>query len=106
MIDDIEKKPASQDRARNAREYLLQEIASGLGSGTRGEALVEASYLSGQKTNDFAGELMQLLTHSAAVDSERWALIATSLVSVLGVPRPTIADFRNSKYGADLEGWK
>jgi hypothetical protein len=106
VIPAIEKKPASLDRARDAREYLLQEIASGLGSGTRGEALVEASYLSRQKTNDFAEELMQLLTHSAAVDSERWALIATSLISVRGVPRPTIADFRDSKYGADLESWK
>jgi hypothetical protein len=106
VIPAIEKKPASLDRARDAREYLLQEIASGLGSGTRGEALAEASYLSRQKTNDFAEELMQLLTHSAAVDSERWALIATSLISVRGVPRPTIADFRDSKYGADLESWK
>ena len=106
VIPAIEKKRASLDRARDGREYLLQEIASGLGSGTRDEVLMEASYLSQQKTNDFAAELMQLLTHSTGVDSERWTLIATSLVSVLGVPRPRIADFSDSKYGTNLESWK
>ena len=49
---------------------------------------------------------MQLLTHSTGVDGERWTLIATSLVSVLGVPRPRIADFSDSKYGTNLESWK
>jgi hypothetical protein len=33
---------------------------------------------------------------------ERWALISASVVSSLGVPRPTIADFRASKYGTNL----
>ena len=39
VIPAIEKKRASLDRARDGREYLLQEIASGLGSGTRDEVL-------------------------------------------------------------------
>jgi len=106
VIPAIEKKPASLDNARNGREYLLHEIASALGSGSREEVLKEASYLSGQKTNEFANDLMQLLTPTVNGDTERWALISTSLVSSLGVPRPTIRDFNASEYGTNLGGWK
>jgi hypothetical protein len=49
---------------------------------------------------------MRLLTTAAHGNTERWALISASLVSSLGIPRPTIADFSASKYGTNPASWR
>lgn len=106
VIPAIEKNPAFLNHARNGREYLLREVASALSGGTREEVLKEASYLSGQTTNEFATDLMQLLTSALNGDTARWALISASLVSSLGIPRPTIEDYNTSKYGTNPASWR
>jgi hypothetical protein len=63
----------------------------------------EVSYVSGQKT--IASELMQLLEPKLWADEDRCALIAASLLSSLGVPRPTVAELRSGKNTvADFSG--
>jgi hypothetical protein len=91
---------------KNNREYLLMEVAAALGVGTRDEMLREASYLTYQSTNGYASEIMKLLALVMNGDTDRWALVTSSLVSPLGIPRPTIADFINGKYGSNGTSWQ
>src|SRR2546428_4031904 len=95
VIPAILRKPAFAHRPRNGREFSLQEIASTLISGTRTEVFAEALYVGGQKA--IASELMHLLEAKLGPDGDRWALIAASLLSSFGVPRPTVAEFRSGK---------
>ena len=95
VIPAILRKPAFAPRPRNGREFFLQEIASTLISGTRTEVFAEALYVGGQKA--IASEVMYLLEAKLGPDGDRWALIAASLLSSFGVPRPTVAEFRSGK---------
>jgi hypothetical protein len=78
----------------NGQDFVLGEIASTLSRGTRRQVLTESSYLSMQTTQRFSTQLMQLLQSYPGNDDDRWALVAASLLSSLGVPRPTVAEFR------------
>jgi hypothetical protein len=89
----IVRSPPFSGEAASRMNYLLREVASPLSSGTRAEAIREASYLARIDSSGFATELMRLLESSVGRDPDRWALIAASLVGSLGVPRPTIAEF-------------
>ena len=84
----------------------MNEVASALSAGTREELLRETSYLTSQKTNGYASEMMKLLGSQIKEDTDRWALVAAALVSPLGIPRPTIADFIRGEYGADGTSWR
>ena len=95
VIPAIPRKPPFSQSPRNGREFLLYEIASVLISGTRTEVFAEVSYVSGQKT--IASELTQLLEPKLGADEDRWALIAASLLSSMGVPRATITELRSGK---------
>jgi hypothetical protein len=101
VIPAIRREPPFVPRATNGREFLLQEIASVLISGTRAEVLTAVVYAGGQKT--IAPGLMRLLAPNAGVNEDRWALIAASLLGSFGVPRPSVAAFRSGKEttGAD-----
>jgi len=79
---------------RNGQDFVLGEIASTLSRGTRRQVLTESSYLSMQTTQRFSTQLMQLLQSYPGNDDDRWALVAASLLSSVGVPRPTVAEFR------------
>ena len=103
VIPAIPRKPPFSHSPRNGREFLLHEIASVLISGTRTEVFAEVSYVSGQKT--IASELMELLEPKLGAGEDRWALIGASLLSSLGVPRPTVAELRFGKNTvADFSG--
>lgn len=104
VIPAMRRAPPFAGQPRNGREFLLNEIASVLITGTRAEVHAEVSYVSRQKT--IASEVMHLLESKLAADADRWALIAGSLLSSLGVPRPTVADLRNGKgaLGQDFSG--
>jgi hypothetical protein len=91
---------------KSGREYLLQEIASALASGTREEVMAVSGYFTHQKTNGFASDLMALVTEKVNGDTDRLALITASMVSSLGTPRPSIREFRASKYASDGGHWK
>jgi hypothetical protein len=97
VIPAILRKPAFAHHPRNGREFLLQEIASTLISGTRSEVFAETSY-GAEKA--IASDLMYSLKAKLGPDDDRWALIAASLLSSAGVPRPTIAEFRAGKDAA------
>jgi hypothetical protein len=79
---------------RNGQDFVLGEIASTLSRGTRRQVLTESTYLSMQTTQHFSTQLMQLLQSYPGNDDDRWALVAASLLSSVGVPRPTVAEFR------------
>jgi hypothetical protein len=79
---------------RNGLDFVLGEIASTLSRGTRRQVLTESYYLSMQTTQRFSTQLMQLLESYPGNDDDRWALVAASLLSSVGVPRPTVAEFR------------
>lgn len=106
VIPAIEGESSFPNRPRSGREYLLNEVASALSAGTREELLRETSYLTSQKTNGYASEMMKLLGSQIKEDTDRWALVAAALVSPLGIPRPTIADFIRGEYGADGTSWR
>jgi hypothetical protein len=95
VIPAIRREPPFAARPRNSREFLLHEIASALISGTRADVLTEVLYAGGQKI--IAPELMSLLEPMAGVDEDRWALIAASFLSSLGLPRPTVGALRSGK---------
>lgn len=105
VIPAIERQFSFQVQPQNKREYLLQEVATALSTGTREETLQEASYLTWQTTNGYAAEMMKLLDATMNGDTERWALITASLVSAPGIPKPTIADFINGRYEANDTSW-
>ena len=98
VIPAIFRNPPFAHPATTALDYILREVASPLSSGTRTEVFAEAWYLATQDTAAYAPELTRLLELDIGTDQNRWAQIAASLVSSLGVPRPTIADFYSSKH--------
>jgi len=93
VIPAIEQQVRFPVQPQDKRGYLLQEVAAALSAGTREETLREASYLTRQTTNGYAEKMMQLLVSAINGDTDRWAFVTASLVSPLGIPRPTIADF-------------
>jgi hypothetical protein len=105
VIPAVEADPPFSVQPKNEREYLLHEVATALSIGTREETLREPSYLMHQNTTGYAPEMMKLLDSAMNGDVERWALVAASLVSALGIPRPTIADFLAGRYEALGTSW-
>ena len=105
VIPAVEAEPPFPVRPKNKREYLLHEVATTLSIGTREETLREASYLMHQTTSGYAPEMMKLLDSAMNGDPERWALVAASLVSAQGIPRPTIADFLAGRYETLGTSW-
>jgi hypothetical protein len=95
VIPAISQAPISTQPPASGQDFLLKEIASTLSHGTPGEMLTEASYLRMQTTQLFSLQLMQLLQSNIGNDKDRWTLVAASLVSSIGIPRPTIAQFRS-----------
>jgi len=95
VVPAISGKPPLRHAPRNAREFILYEIASVLIGGRRAEVFAEASYVSRQKT--IVSELMQLLEPKLGADEDRWAVVAASFLSCLGMPRPTVAELRSGK---------
>jgi hypothetical protein len=106
VIPAIEQQIRLPVQAQDKREYLLREVAAALSAGTREEALREGSYLTLQTTAGYAVEMMQLLVSAINGDTDRWAFVSASLVSPLGIPRPSIADFVSGTYGADATRWR
>jgi hypothetical protein len=100
VVPAISSEPPFPGSPANKRDYLLREIASVLAAGTRSEALAEASYTSAQK--EIAPDLMHLLGSQLPADDDHWALIAASLLSSMGVPRPTVAEFLARQDGSSL----
>jgi hypothetical protein len=76
---------------KDGRAFLLHEIASALIGGTRREVFAEASYVSEQ--NAITPELMSLLHSKLGARDDRWYQIAAAILSSLGIPRPSVADF-------------
>ena len=105
VIPAVEAEPPFPAQPKNKREYLVYEVASALSIGTREETVREASYLTHQTTNGYAREMMKLLDSAMNGNEERRALVTASLVSALGVPRPTIADFLAGRYEALGTRW-
>ena len=105
VIPAIEQQVRFPVQPQDKRGYLLQEVAAALSAGTREETLREASYLTHQTTNGYAVKMMQLLVSAMNGDTDRWAFVTASLVSPLGIPRPTIADFVSGTYGANAASW-
>jgi len=105
VIPAVEHQVSFPVQPKNNREYLLQEVALALSMGTREEILREASYLTHQKTNGYAAETMKLLDSTMNGDTELWALVTASIVSALGITRPTIAAFMSGRYEALGTSW-
>ncbi len=105
VIPAILRKATLANVPTSGRDYVLQEIASALGSGIRAEVFAEAQYLSRQRTAGYAPELMRLLEPRIGADENRLSLIAASLISSLGVPRPTVADFQSGMNASGANGW-
>jgi hypothetical protein len=95
VIPAISQVPGSAQPATSGEDFVLKEIASALSHGTPGDVLAEASYLHMQTTQLFSPQLMQLLQSNIGNDKDRWAQVAASLVSSIGIPRPTVAQFRS-----------
>ncbi|PYT27694.1 MAG: hypothetical protein DMG57_17475 [Acidobacteria bacterium] len=79
-------------------EFLFRELAGSLAYGLPDEAFRTASYLASQYAPILKSELMPLLETAVASHEGRWIEIATSLLSSLGIPRPSVADFRSGKW--------
>lgn len=80
----------------DGRVFLLREIASTLSGGKRENLFAEASYVSEQ--NAITPELMSLLHSKLDVRDDRWSQIAAAILSSLGIPRPSVADFRANDF--------
>jgi hypothetical protein len=106
VIPAIEQHVRFPDQVQDKRDYLLREVAAALSAGTREETLREGSYLTLQTTAGYAVNMMQLLVPAINGDTDRWAFVTASLVSPLGIPRPSIADFISGTYGADATRWR
>lgn len=93
--------PPFAGKANNGREFLLNEIAAVLIAGSRAEVLSEVKYAAGQRT--IATELTRRLDSKLGPDRDRWTLIAASILSSMGLPRPTVADLRGGKNEAGID---
>jgi hypothetical protein len=91
--------------AVTGHDFVLREIANAMATGPREEVFRESNYFFLQDTKAYASELVQLVKSKIGNDSNRWALIAASLISSTGVPRVTIADLRSGEFATkDMRG--
>lgn len=93
----IVKAPPFIGAPHDGRTFLLREIASTLIGGTRKELFAEAFYASTQRS--LVPDLMSILEPKLGRADPRWPQIAVSLLSSMGVPRPTVASLRAGKDG-------
>jgi hypothetical protein len=98
VVPAIRLAPDFPERPTTGQDFLLQEIASAFATGTREEMLAEASYFPMQETKAYASKLTQLLDRKVRGDRGRWALVAASLITTTGIPRPTIAELRSPDF--------
>jgi hypothetical protein len=88
----------SEARPQSSMEFLFHELAGSLAYGSPDDAFRTASYLESQSSPILKSQLMPLLEAAVASDEDRWIEIASSLLSSLGIPRPSVADFRSGKW--------
>lgn len=78
------------DAPAKPREFIMTELINALANGSAAEQYAASTYLRG--SYDFPPETQRLLGAALGDDEERWLAVAASMVSALGIPRPSVAE--------------
>jgi hypothetical protein len=84
----IEKEWRRADAPATAREFIVRELINTLANGSPAEQFAASNYMRGS----FPTEAQRLLDTAIGNDEERWLGVAASIVSSLGIPRPSLAE--------------
>lgn len=76
---------------RNAREFLINEIANTFGHGSSADVAKIAGFVTSQG-EDLSKELMPPLERAIAGDQGRWVSVAANLAAAFWMPRPKVSD--------------
>lgn len=76
---------------RNAREFLINEIANTFGHGSSADVAKIAGFVTSQG-EDLSKEFMPALEASIAGEQRRWVSVAASLAAAFWMPRPKVSD--------------
>ncbi len=86
----------ADDPPASGRAFVIREIANSLATGTPRDIAAVGRYLTNQ-FDDLSPDLMPLLNAAIGDDRERWAEVATGLLSAEGIPRSGVADLMGEK---------
>jgi hypothetical protein len=90
----------SSDGPVTPHEFIVSELINALASGSPAEQSAASTYMGGLWGN-VPAETQRLLDAAIGSDEERWLAVAASLVSSLGVPRPSVAEIMSGGVGKD-----
>ena len=90
----------SGDGPVTPHEFIVSELINALASGSSAEQFAASNYMGGL----FAvpSEAHRLLDAAIGNNEERWLAVAASLVSSLGIPRPSLAEIMSGTVEKDL----
>ncbi len=86
----------ADDPPASGRAFVIREIANSLSTGTARDIAAVGGYLTHQ-FDDLSSDLMPLLSTAIVDDRERWAEVATCLLSAEGTPRSGVAELMGDK---------
>ncbi len=93
----IERQWRKADAPATPREFIVTELINALANGSPGEQFAASAYMS----ESFPPEAQRLLDASIGNEDDRWLAVAASIVSSLGIPRPSLADIMSGANGKD-----
>ena len=93
----------ANDPPASGRAFVLGEIANSLANGTSRDVAAVSNYLRDQFDNP-APDLMPLLRVAIGGNRERWAQVATGILSAQGIPHPGVAELMGEKTDSAWRG--
>lgn len=94
-----EKEWHRADAPTTPREFLVTELINSLANGSPAEQFAASNYM--RESFAFPPEAQRLLDAALGDAEERWLAVAASIVSSLGVPRPSIAEIMSGGHDKD-----
>lgn len=94
----IEREWRTADAPPTPREFIVTELINALANGSPGEQFAASAYM----RESFPPEAQRLLDAAIGNDDERWLAVAASIVSSLGIPRPSLAQVMSGANVKDL----
>ena len=90
----IEKEWRTTEARANPRGFIVTELINALANGSPAEQYAASNYM--RESFAFPSEAQRLLDAALGNDEERWLAVSASIVSSLGIPRPSVAEIMSS----------
>jgi hypothetical protein len=95
----IDREWRRADAPATPREFIVTELINALANGSPGEQFAASTYM--RESYAYPPEAQGLLDAAIGNDEERWLAVAASIVSSLGIPRPSVAEIMSGANNKD-----